>query len=107
MKTVITAGTFDLLHYGHLNMLKRAREYGDRLIVCLTGDEYCRRRGKNDNNGKMHNFIIMVKKEYTIRELWYNNIQIHKDCFFAGLSSCKYNIEDACYCELSIYLTKL
>ncbi len=48
LKTVVTAGTFDLLHYGHLNLLKRARKYGDRLIVCLTGDDYGRCRGKTD-----------------------------------------------------------
>lgn len=40
MKRVITYGTFDLLHYGHINLLKRAKEKGDYLIVALSTDEF-------------------------------------------------------------------
>jgi len=40
MKKVITYGTFDLLHYGHINLLRRARELGDYLIVALSTDEF-------------------------------------------------------------------
>lgn len=40
MKRVITYGTFDLLHYGHINLLRRARECGDYLIVALSTDEF-------------------------------------------------------------------
>lgn len=40
MKRVITYGSFDLLHYGHINLLKRAKELGDYLIVCLSTDEF-------------------------------------------------------------------
>ena len=40
MKRVITYGTFDLLHYGHINLLRRARELGDYLVVALSTDEF-------------------------------------------------------------------
>lgn len=40
MKRIITYGTFDLLHYGHINILKRAKQLGDYLIVCLSTDEF-------------------------------------------------------------------
>lgn len=39
-KTVITYGTFDLFHIGHLNLLERARSLGNRLIVALSTDEF-------------------------------------------------------------------
>lgn len=40
MKRVITYGTFDLLHYGHINLLKRAKSLGDYLIVALSTDDF-------------------------------------------------------------------
>ena len=40
MKKVITYGTFDLLHYGHVNLLERAKSLGDYLIVVLSTDEF-------------------------------------------------------------------
>ena len=40
LKRVITYGTFDLLHYGHINLLKRAKSLGDYLIVALSTDEF-------------------------------------------------------------------
>lgn len=40
MRRVITYGTFDLLHYGHISLLKRAKEYGDYLVVGLSTDEF-------------------------------------------------------------------
>ncbi len=40
MKRILTYGTFDLLHYGHIRILKRAKELGDYLIVALSTDEF-------------------------------------------------------------------
>ncbi|MBQ5843550.1 MAG: glycerol-3-phosphate cytidylyltransferase [Alistipes sp.] len=40
MKRVITYGTFDLLHYGHINILRRAKELGDYLVVVVSTDEF-------------------------------------------------------------------
>ena len=56
MKRVITYGTFDLLHYGHINLLKRAKQYGDYLIVALSTDEF-------NWNAKQKNVILVMKKE--------------------------------------------
>lgn len=46
MKKVITYGTFDLLHHGHINLLKRARALGDHLTVALSTDEFNALKGK-------------------------------------------------------------
>lgn len=46
MRKVITYGTYDLLHQGHINLLKRARELGDFLIVGVTNDNFDKERGK-------------------------------------------------------------
>ena len=40
MKRIITYGTFDLLHYGHINLLRRAKELGDYLIVAISTDDF-------------------------------------------------------------------
>ena len=54
MKRVITYGTFDLLHYGHINLLKRARALGDYLVVAISTDEF---------NKKMKNKVCIQTYE--------------------------------------------
>ncbi|WP_135553793.1 glycerol-3-phosphate cytidylyltransferase [Paenibacillus cymbidii] len=46
MKKIITYGTFDLLHYGHINLLKRAKALGEYLIVALSTNEFNETKGK-------------------------------------------------------------
>ena len=46
MKKVITYGTFDMLHYGHVRLLERAKALGDYLVVGITSDDYDKSRGK-------------------------------------------------------------
>ena len=46
MKRVITYGTYDLLHYGHIALLRRARALGDFLVVALSSDEFNAGKGK-------------------------------------------------------------
>lgn len=46
MKRVLSYGTYDLLHYGHIRLLKRAKELGDYLIVGLSTDEFNALKGK-------------------------------------------------------------
>ena len=45
--TVLTYGTFDLLHYGHIHLLRRARDLGARLVVGVVSDELCAVKGKS------------------------------------------------------------
>ncbi|KTT81229.1 glycerol-3-phosphate cytidylyltransferase [Mammaliicoccus sciuri] len=46
MRRVLTYGTYDLLHYGHIELLRRAKQYGDYLIVALSTDEFNKLKNK-------------------------------------------------------------
>ncbi|MFP3410791.1 glycerol-3-phosphate cytidylyltransferase [Bacillus sp. SIMBA_074] len=46
MKRILTYGTFDLLHYGHINLVRRAKDLGDYLIVGISTDEFNALKGK-------------------------------------------------------------
>ncbi len=46
MKRILTYGTFDLLHYGHINLLKRAKALGDYLVVAVSTDDFNEIKGK-------------------------------------------------------------
>ena len=57
MKRILTYGTFDLLHYGHIRLLQRAKALGDYLIVALSTDEF------NEIKGKKSYYPYEIRKE--------------------------------------------
>lgn len=63
MRRVLTYGTYDLLHYGHIRLLKRAKELGDYLIVALSTDEFNSIKGKK----AYHNYETRKKMLEAIR----------------------------------------
>ena len=64
MKKVLTYGTFDLLHYGHINILKRAKELGDYLIVAVSTDEFNRLKHKQAHFSYEHRKYILEAIKY-------------------------------------------
>lgn len=70
MKRVITYGTFDLLHYGHINLLKRAKEYGDYLIVCLSTDEF------NWEKKQKKSYFSYEQRKYLLESIRYVDLVI-------------------------------
>lgn len=64
MKKVITYGTFDLLHWGHINLLKRAKEQGDYLIVAISSDEFNEGKGKKAYHSYENRKMILEAIRY-------------------------------------------
>ncbi len=64
MKTVITYGTFDLYHVGHVKLLKRLSELGDRLIVGVSTDEFNESKGKSSFFSYSERFEIVSSCKY-------------------------------------------
>ena len=73
MKRVITYGTYDLLHYGHINLLRRAKELGDYLIVALSTDEF----NWNEKRKKCY-FSYEVRKKM-VEAIRYVDLVIHEE----------------------------
>lgn len=61
MTKVITYGTYDMLHYGHIRLLERAKALGDYLIVGVTSDSYDRTRGKINNQQSLMERVAAVR----------------------------------------------
>jgi glycerol-3-phosphate cytidylyltransferase len=78
MKKVITYGTFDLLHWGHINLLKRAKELGDHLTVAISSDEFNELKNKKSyhsfDNRKMILESIRYVDEVIAEDNWEQKI---------------------------------
>ncbi len=64
MKKVITYGTYDLLHWGHVNMLKRAKELGGHLTVALSTDEFNKGKHKSAYHSYEERKLILESIKY-------------------------------------------
>src|SRR3989338_8595546 len=79
MRTVITYGTFDLLHIGHINLLRRARELGDRLIVGVSTDEFNAKKGKKALQPFEHRKSIVESLRFVDLVVMGNDWESHFD----------------------------
>ena len=92
MKKVITYGTFDLLHVGHINLLRRAKELGDYLIVGLSTDEFNAGKHKEAYHSYEDRKIILEAIKYVDEvipeETWEQKVtdvqKHHADIFVMG-----------------------
>jgi len=92
MKRIITYGTFDLLHYGHIELLRRAKKYGDYLIVALSTNEFNAIKGKECHFSYEHRkilleairFVDLVIPESAWEQKIDDIIKYHIDIFIMG-----------------------
>jgi glycerol-3-phosphate cytidylyltransferase len=82
MKRVITYGIFDLLHYGHINLLRRAKELGDYLIVCLSTDEFNALKGKKS-------FFNYAQRKLLLEAIRYVDLVIPETCWEQKITDVK------------------
>lgn len=73
MKRVITYGTFDLLHYGHINLLRRAKALGDYLVVALSTDEF------NWNSKQKKTYFSYEQRKQLLESIRYVDLVIPED----------------------------
>ncbi|MEC1429666.1 glycerol-3-phosphate cytidylyltransferase [Bacillus subtilis] len=64
MKKVITYGTFDLLHWGHIKLLERAKQLGDYLVVAISTDEFNLQKQKKAYHSYEHRKLILETIRY-------------------------------------------
>lgn len=88
MRRVITYGTFDLLHYGHINLLRRAKEYGDYLIVALSTDEF------NWNEKRKKSYFRYEQRKQLLEAIRYVDLVIPEENWAQKASDVKeYHID--------------
>ncbi len=75
MKRVITYGTFDLLHYGHINLLKRAKKQGDYLVVAVSADEF------NWNEKQKKCYFSYEERKAMVEAIRYVDLVIPETCW--------------------------
>jgi glycerol-3-phosphate cytidylyltransferase len=75
MKRVITYGTFDLLHYGHINLLRRAKALGDYLVVVLSTDEF------NWNEKQKKCYFTYDQRKTLLESIRYVDLVIPETCW--------------------------
>ena len=92
MKRVITYGTYDLLHYGHIELLRRARALGDYLVVAVSSDEFNAGKGKkahltySDRKRMLEaiRYVDLVIPEHTWEQKVDDIKRYHIDTFVMG-----------------------
>jgi glycerol-3-phosphate cytidylyltransferase len=83
MKKIITYGTFDLLHYGHINLLSRAKALGDYLIVVLSTDEF------NWNSKQKKCYFKYEERKKLIEAIRYVDLVIPEECWEQKINDVK------------------
>lgn len=88
MKRVITYRTFDLLHYGHINLLKRAKAQGDYLVVALSTDEF------NEQAKGKKTYFDYEQRKHLLEAIRYVDLVIPEESWDQKAADCKkYDID--------------
>ncbi|MGL4453004.1 MAG: glycerol-3-phosphate cytidylyltransferase [Sarcina sp.] len=92
MRKILTYGTFDLLHYGHINILKNAKELGDYLVVAISNDDFNRMKDKQSffsfterkNILEAIKYVDEVIEEFSWEQKKDDIINLEIDCLVMG-----------------------